>query len=277
MALRKEFVIPLNESKLPLFAETIGYNPSQEKIVRPDGYPYFHWIQTVRGTGSISYQNKKITLPENNGALFLPHTAHVYERDISDKQEWETYYLTFDGLLINEILTNLTLFKSAFFQWEADTPLASFIEQALKQSQETNDTFNIRTSTIIYEFLLILNKHGKLQENSFSRSSSFKIDALITLMADNISNPAFGLDDMAANMNVSKRHLNELFRKTYNVTPYTFLINLRMQEAKKCLLKSKVPAIKQIASEVGFRSPSHFIATFHKMVGVSPEQYRKLN
>ncbi|WP_416147403.1 AraC family transcriptional regulator [Salipaludibacillus sp. HK11] len=277
MELRKEFVIPLNESKLPLFAETIGYNPNQEKIVRPDGYPYFHWIQTVRGTGSITYQNKKISLPANNGVLFLPHTSHSYEQNTKDKQDWETYYLTFDGLLINEVLTNLTLFKSAFFQWEIGTPLTSFIEEALRQSQTKSDIFSIRTSTIVYEFLLILNKYGKLQEDSTSKSNLFRIDSLITLMIKNISNPSFGLDEMAANMSISKRHLNELFRKTYNVTPYTFLINLRIQEAKKCLLGSKEITIKQITYDVGFRSPSHFIATFHKMVGVSPEQYRQLN
>ena len=61
--MKKHFLIPLNESKLPLFAETIGYNPAQESITRPKGYPYYHWIQTVSGLGSIKFQNQKINLP----------------------------------------------------------------------------------------------------------------------------------------------------------------------------------------------------------------------
>ncbi|UTR13588.1 AraC family transcriptional regulator [Salipaludibacillus sp. LMS25] len=274
MEVRKEFVIPLNEKKLPLFAETMGYNPDQEAITRHDGYPYFHWLQSIDGTGAIYYEHDMVTLPPAHGVLFMPNVPHSYAKKSNER--WETCYLTFDGPFVKELLADLNLYRTAFFTWDTTSPLTYFIEKALKQKETRLDAFNIKTSSLVYEFLVTMSRYAQLKEN---RPIKYERDLndLITWMQHNISNSEAGLEDMASLLKLSKRHLNEVFYRTYHVTPYAFFISLRIKEAKKLLLNSDTRTIKTISNMTGFRSPSHFIATFRKITGVSPGRYRELH
>jgi AraC-like DNA-binding protein len=275
--MKKHLLIPLNESKLPLFAETIGFNPAQENILRPNGYPYYHWIQTVSGTGTFIYQNQKIYLPENNGFLILPHLAHAYKNE-QNNTPWQTVYVTFDGMMVKEILMTLGLYQSSFFHWEQEAPLSTFIKNVLTKREETTDYFSIHASSTVYEFLLLLKKYGKTNKGNLKETSNLvTLYSLIDWMKSHLSNPNVGLDDMALYINTSKRHLNSLFQKNFHVTPYAYFVNLRIQQAKKLLLENSSVTIGNIAQQVGFRSTSHFVATFRKIVGIPPEKYRHLN
>jgi AraC-like DNA-binding protein len=276
LGMKKHLLIPLNESKLPLFAETIGFNPAQENINRPNGYPYYHWIQTVSGQGTIKLQNQKITLPPHNGVLFLPNEAHAYKNEQSDSTPWKTLYVTFGGTMVKEMLISLGLYQSAFFRWEQEAPISPFIMNALKESGEMTDSFSISSSSNVYEFLLLLKMYGKTNKNR-EKSNLVNLYSLIDWMKSQLANPDVGLDEMAAVIHTSKRHLNSLFQKNFHVTPYAYFVSLRIQQSKKLLLESNSTTIKEIALQVGFRSTSHFVATFKKMVGVPPEKYRHLN
>jgi AraC-like DNA-binding protein len=275
--MKKHLLIPLNESKLPLFAETIGFNPAQESIIRSNGYPYYHWIQTVRGTGTFRFQNQTIHLPENSGFLILPHLAHAYKNEQSDDQ-WQTVYVTFDGLMAKEMLMSLGLYQSSIFHWEEEAPLSSFLKNVVAERERTTDHFSIHASSTVYEFLLLLKKHGNTQKSNLKETSHLvTLYSLIDWMKSQLSNPDVGLDDMALYINTSKRYLNSLFQKNFHVTPYAYFVNLRMQQAKILLLENSSVTIGEIALQVGFRSTSHFVATFRKMVGIPPEKYRHLN
>lgn len=277
MELRKEFVVPLNEQKLPLYTETIGYNPDQEKVVRPNGYPHYHWLQSIGGDGTIYYMNESFTLSANEGVLLLPGEPHSYECDKQHHENWETVYLTFDGLVVKDILASLKFFQTTRYSWEPHSPLQSYIRNSLNNAKTEQNTGSIQTSTLVYEFLLTLKKYGRRQNHSSSIDDFHRMEKTVAWMTENIANPDANLEDMAALLCLSKRRITSLFRHTYDVTPYSFFINLRIKKAKSILLESKTITIKDITREVGFRSPSHFIATFRKMTGLTPDQYRQLH
>jgi AraC family transcriptional regulator len=73
---------------------------------------------------------------------------------------------------------------------------------------------------------------------------------------------------------MSTCHFARLFRRQYNVLPHEFLLNLRINEAKKHLLVTDL-SIETIAEKCGFNSASHFIRAFGQRVGITPTQFRK--
>ncbi|SDZ50888.1 AraC-like ligand binding domain-containing protein [Evansella caseinilytica] len=267
---------PYNEKELPLFAESVGFNPNQEKLIRPDGYSYFHWIQTVHGEGEIIYHDKSLLLPKNSGVLLSPHVPHVYKATSKTKQ-WQTYYFTFGGEMASFLIAKLSMQPSAFYQWEETTPLSRLVERILQRAETAEDIFGINASTDVYYFLMTLKRYGKLQEKTAVSSNITKLQPLIQWMEAHIGNPDVGLDEMAEVLHVSKRHLNSLFRETFDVSPYVYFLNLRMRKAKQLLIEEDDVAVKDIAARVGFLSSSHFVATFRKYVGVPPEQFRRLH
>jgi PAS domain S-box-containing protein len=73
---------------------------------------------------------------------------------------------------------------------------------------------------------------------------------------------------------VSPDYLGRLFKAEVGTPPHRFLIDLRIEAARQLLRETDL-TITQIASRVGFASPSHFVATFRVKAGVTPTQFRR--
>lgn len=56
----------------PFMFESLGNHWNQDNISRPDGYPYYHYLQTEKGTGRIEVRGKQYTLGANEGILIAP-------------------------------------------------------------------------------------------------------------------------------------------------------------------------------------------------------------
>ncbi|WP_428388077.1 helix-turn-helix transcriptional regulator [Mucisphaera sp.] len=82
------------------------------------------------------------------------------------------------------------------------------------------------------------------------------------------------LAEIAASVETSPFHFHRLFSKQMKISPKHFQLRLQMQIAKWMLRAGRKP-IGTIATETGFSSHGHFTATFHRIVGVSPTQYRE--
>ena len=73
---------------------------------------------------------------------------------------------------------------------------------------------------------------------------------------------------------MSKSYFLRLFRRYMGTTPYNYLINFRITQAKELLVLTD-HSISEIAQEAGFGDASNFSTRFAKATGQSPMQYRK--
>ena len=80
------------------------------------------------------------------------------------------------------------------------------------------------------------------------------------------------LDKIAGKAFVSKFHFIRLFKKYYGRTPNQYLQEVRIEMAKKILLKGK--SIDEACNAIGFKSKTSFISLFKKMTGVTPLAYQ---
>lgn len=69
-------------------------------------------------------------------------------------------------------------------------------------------------------------------------------------------------------------HLIRLFYKYLKVTPYQYILSRKMDKAKSLLEETDIP-INEIAFDLGFESHSNFYQAFKKMLGDTPENFRK--
>lgn len=72
---------------------------------------------------------------------------------------------------------------------------------------------------------------------------------------------------------ISKYHLIRVFKKYYGVTPRQYLINKRIENAKKILKSGSI--VSDTCYTVGFESISSFSILFKAKTGMSPSVYRK--
>lgn len=84
-----------------------------------------------------------------------------------------------------------------------------------------------------------------------------------------------GLDDLAAHMQISTRHLTRLFRQQMNVQAGSWLENARINQARHLLETGTVP-LKTIPAACGYRSTDVMRRAFVKVTGMTPSVYRKM-
>lgn len=80
--------------------------------------------------------------------------------------------------------------------------------------------------------------------------------------------------EIARASNISKPYLFKLFRAHLQSSPYRYLLNLRINNAKLLLTNREKP-IKEIAADCGFASLEVFYRQFRGQVKSSPAEYRK--
>jgi AraC family transcriptional regulator len=82
------------------------------------------------------------------------------------------------------------------------------------------------------------------------------------------------LDTLAGVAAMSKYHFLRTFRHTVGMTPYQFLLGVRMRRAAVRLATSSAP-VSAIAYETGFGDLSTFNARFRETFGMSPTAFRR--
>ncbi len=82
------------------------------------------------------------------------------------------------------------------------------------------------------------------------------------------------LDELCRETAMSKFHFLRMFKAVYGLTPYQYLVKVRMDKARVLLKHTTLP-VSAISTELGFEYPNSFIKAFHKAYGVSPLQWRK--
>lgn len=80
---------------------------------------------------------------------------------------------------------------------------------------------------------------------------------------------------LAALGNISVSSFNRIFKKELHLTPIEYLIEVRLQQAKKLLRRKEIP-ITQVALRCGFNSSSHLAASFQRVLHMTPSEYRKV-
>ncbi|MCH4886736.1 response regulator [Acidaminobacter sp. JC074] len=83
----------------------------------------------------------------------------------------------------------------------------------------------------------------------------------------------FSLKKLSDLMGYSSNHLSTLFKKKYGVTFQDYLLQVRIDKAKRLILTTSLKNY-EIAEMVGFSDVNYFGTRFKKIVGMSPKQYK---
>ncbi len=92
----------------------------------------------------------------------------------------------------------------------------------------------------------------------------------------NLSNPDFAVDELCADVGISRVHLYRKLKELTNQSPRDFIRNIRLKQAEILLLKEDSYSVNEIAEAVGFRRPNNFSAAFKEQYGYPPLQWRAM-
>ena len=145
----------------------------------------------------------------------------------------------------------------------------------LSKLQEQQDVEFLTRNLLSEIWLLLLEEIRNLDTSALNvpQKNQDRILTMLAFIQENYSEK-LTLEDIADSAAVSTRECLRCFRESIHQSPMEYLIEYRVQMAKK-LLESTDLSITDIALGCGFNSNSYFTKIFHRSCGKTPNAYRK--
>jgi AraC-like DNA-binding protein len=103
----------------------------------------------------------------------------------------------------------------------------------------------------------------KIEDKSF--------EEILTYLKENYKEN-ISLDELSQKFKLNSFYIIRLFKSQMNMTPHTFLLNLKINNSKEFLKKGY--SLVDTALECGFTDQSHFHRNFLKIVATTPREYQ---
>ncbi|TYP78247.1 helix-turn-helix domain-containing protein [Paenibacillus methanolicus] len=110
----------------------------------------------------------------------------------------------------------------------------------------------------------------KEKTNRQFRSLSDQVAAIVREEYDK----ELSLELIADRLHYNPNYLSSIFRKEFGITFSEYLMNYRLDMAKKWLIETEL-SVKDIAERLQYQNPQNFIRSFRKKENVTPGAYRK--
>lgn len=80
------------------------------------------------------------------------------------------------------------------------------------------------------------------------------------------------LENLSLEIGLSLKRLKEGFKQLYGDTVYSYLLDHKMEDARR-MLDSQKFNVNEVSLKLGYSTASHFIAAFKKKYGTTPKKY----
>lgn len=183
----------------------------------------------------------------------------------SDKRTpWKKHFINISGKLLESLAEGYNLTDCSYFKGlDLASELAEIIE--LSKNQEADNTHLL--IELINKIFLKMYYHS--QNNSEKTLELRIMDYLNTLLTS-----SFSLDLVCERFSISESQMIKRFKRTFGVTPYSYVLSRKIQLARKLLDNTNL-SIKEIAEKLCFSDEYYFSNLFKSKVGLSPSSYRK--
>jgi AraC family transcriptional regulator len=262
---------------------------------RPDIKGTLSLFTNISGISHCTVDKRKVKV--DNQFYFLSNQEEEYTLNIENQQVTETFNIHFGENLIEEVYQGLLA--------PADQMLSQHFKHKngiyfFNQLYYRDETFNRLIFNIYQEHqagnrnplwleeqitqLLIYLLHSRRRLLAVVErlppikiSTKIEIYKRLALVIDYLhtyshENP--NLETLADLACLSKFHFLRLFKLAFQVSPYQYLQNLRLEKAKN-LLKHSSLAVHEVALQLGFENSSSFSRLFFQRVKVYPQHFRQ--
>lgn len=237
-------------------------------INRPEGAHSFLVLLTLDGNGVLEVKGSSYALTQGKVAVIPPQTPHTYF--CKTDSQWTFYGIHILANCSAGILNRLINENGICFTHKNTQELADSLEHIITESRLCSHQITLSISKLISDFIHDLYIHQKTA--SMNKAGNFFEKATEYIELNYASN--IDINELSTRFFTSTSHFIRTFKQHAGVTPYQYIENYRLLQARRLLSYSRM-SIADIASKVGYKSPSNFISYFKRDMGVTPSVYRR--
>lgn len=248
----------------------------------------YYKISLIKGKNLVEYADKTVLI-EQQGILFA--TPKIPYRYTPQSKDQSGFFCVFTKEFISKSKTGLLIDELPIYQPNSDFVYQLNDEQYLlmelifkKMNVEMSSDYAFKYDLLRNYVLELIHTGQKLKPikstqmttNAASRISSLFIELLERQFPIENNSQAVQLKtpiDFAKVLGIHINHLNKVLKETTGKTTME-IVNGRIAEEAKILLKQTQWNVSEIAFTLGFDEVAHFSNFFKKQTSLSPLKYR---
>ena len=180
--------------------------------------------------------------------------------------------------LVNHVTHGMVV-RSKTIQQLSESEVEKWISELHLQNEDFRQLVIDEISLMIKRFdllgwdSLLINKNPKTHQNGVSRHSQFYVSQMLEYIAEN-HDKNLNTEQVAEHVKLNTNYAMGIFQRVMQLTMKQYITAMRINHAR-ILLSDSHKTVYDIALTVGFNSNSRFYDTFQKVVGMTPNKYRK--
>ena len=260
---------------------------SSQNVMLPHIHTAYEFIYIVGGEGSVFSRGIEYKLSQGDILVIEPNTEH--EGSAHPENPFELFFMGYDlsqrTMGADQVVSSVDQIFLRLYQTytnKAHFPIIRDhhdIDQILfKVMDEINDRQPCREEiikTYLSEIfiLMIRNLAEFVDMNELSLNGRESVGKAKEFMRSRFHD-CLSLRKISDHVCLSPSHFSRLFKKETTYAPIQYLINIRIENAKKLMIFSDL-SLTEISSSVGFSSIHYFSHCFKKRERICPLDYRR--
>ncbi|MGG4213551.1 helix-turn-helix domain-containing protein [Paenibacillus sp. FSL L8-0638] len=220
------------------------------------------WIRTKDGL--------TIDMTERGFAYIPRNMPHAYGAD--DRDPWTIYWFHLKGDQMDDFIALFEPFKTYISISASDgVKLLELFHQCydllLNKSYSIIHLVQV-SQTVRYLLSFVVSVAFRKEDSTYQSH----VDKATRYMSEQLESTV-SLEQLSRHVQVSKQHLNLIFKQSTGYSPVDYYLRMKIQRASQ-LLDLTNASIKEVSIQLGFRDPYYFSRLFKKIMGCSPLEYR---
>lgn len=113
-----------------------------------------------------------------------------------------------------------------------------------------------------------------IESKEITNADEAFIHQITQYIYEHLSDGEVSVQQLASHINISRTQLYLNIKNLSGQTPSSFVLNIKMQEAKRMMLNTNMTS-SEISYKLGYCNPNHFSRQFKEYYGISPTEFRK--
>jgi AraC-like DNA-binding protein len=247
----------------------------------------------IKSAETYELPNRSVTVDQNSYLIINEGTEYASHIDSNEDVETASVFITSE--LMSEVMATLNLSNDKLIDKYDDDRPVDFVERLYPRDDKlisiltnihalTNSTASDlelqQQMYVLAEHLLILHQRVKqeIADLQFARAATReeiykRLHICRDYMSSNLRR-SLTLDELSLVAGFAPHHLLRMFKQVFNTTPHKYLMQLRLDQARRLVLNSD-EQITDICDAVGFESVTSFSSLYKRNYQLSPLQDRQ--
>lgn len=236
----------------------------------PRARPDYHLHVVLSGSGCLEIEGNKLEITAGQMFLLPPDKIVYYYADsqlpwcytwASFQGKQAEFYLEKAGFPPNVLVRDCNIHPGDF---------AAVIHQMLLANTASYQDGLLRTSYLYQLFSLLVSSNKPQNKNTHTIGQN--IQYAVQYMEYNF-NSDIQISDITNYLSLSRSYFSREFHKQMGCSPKEYLLNYRIEEAKRLLRNTQLP-VSDVAQKTGYSDTFSFSRIFRKKTGMSPSGFR---